>query len=76
MSESIMSVGRSIAKLKKFPADMPIIGVYDWDFVEKAQKQHKWVKTVTVHDVVGIKANRSRKKNAVVIKTTEVFNLG
>jgi hypothetical protein len=73
VSESIMSVGRLIEKLKKFPSDMPIIGIYDWDFVEKAQKKHKKVKTVTVQDVIAIKADRSHKENAVVIKTTEVL---
>lgn len=76
MSESIMSVGRLIEKLKKFPSDMPIIGVYDWDVVEKAVKKHKWMKTVTVHDVVGLKADGSRKQNAVAIKTTKVYEIG
>ncbi len=52
MSEAIWTVGRLIEKLQKLPADLPIIGIYDYAFIEKAQKNHKKVKTVTVHDVV------------------------
>lgn len=73
MSEAIWTVGRLIEKLQKLPTDLPIIGIYDWEFVEKAQKNHKKVKTVTVHDVVAIKTAGSREQDGVVIKTTGVL---
>lgn len=76
MSESIWTVERLIEKLQTLPSQMPIVGIYDFDFVRNARKKRQWVKTVTVHDVKAIKTNRSRKDNAVVIETTEVFNWG
>jgi hypothetical protein len=76
MSESIWTVGRLISKLRKFPSNMPIVGIYDWKVVEDAVKKHRWMETVTVQDVVGLRTDKSRKQNAVAIKTTKVLDLG
>jgi hypothetical protein len=72
MSEAIWTVGRLIEKLREVPANLPIIGIYDFAFSENAHKKHKRVDTVTVHDVIKIKTDGSRKPNAVVIETTGV----
>ncbi len=75
MSEAIWTVRRLIAKLQQLPPDLLIVGIYDYAFARDARKKHKWVETVTVNDVVAIKTDGSRKKNAVVIETTGVIDL-
>lgn len=76
MSEAIWTVERLIEKLQTLPANLPIVGIYDYEFVEDAQKEHKQVDSITVQDVVAIKTDGSRKPNAVAIKTTRVLYLG